>query len=1262
MDMLSRSLCPIPRRNLPATWTRNIVSCLAFLFLFVALPTSLQAQDQASITGVVTDSTNAVIAGVQVELKNDTTGVSFKATTNKLGVYLIANAPPGPGYTATFSAAGFETTVISGLYLNVNSTRTQNASMHVGSVVQTVAVSAQAETVTLNTTDATVGNNFQVQFLNDLPVANRDSPSALFYQQPGVTLDGAVTGARVDQTNVTVDGLDVNDEGTGQFGAIVASAPVDSVQEFRGVTAGPLSSAGQGGGGQFELVTRSGTNQFHGALVEYHRDTDLEANNWFNNLSGVPRPPLIRNQFGGNIGGPIKRDKAFFFFDWNSRRDTLSNLEERTVPMASFRNGEVSYPNNTGGISTLTSTQVAALDPLGTGFNPQLLTIIQNRYPAPNDLSGNYGDLVNTAGFRFNAPFPFTENDYVGRVDYNFNANQKIWGRVTFERENATESAIHFPGDPETYPFLNKSYAWVVGESWTIGNNRSNQLSYGETYEDYAFPNTYNPTGVNQYSFGTIDSGGTFMDGPYGSAINAQGRTYPIPIVRDDFAWQKGKHALTFGGTFKWESPDGYTYLDYNTPNVGIGGGMQNLNTTAPQNSLRPSDIATDSTSQATYDQEFTFALGRYQSVGTTFNYDAKGNPLPLGSKSDAHYRFYETELYFGDTWKITPDVTVSYGVRWQNYSVPYEVNGVESLPNLNFKQFFGSRIAQSAAGAYGTATDCNPTLGQGVPCVNYVLGGKANHAQGYFQPQYDNFAPRLAIAYNPSFDRKTVYTVGGGVIFDHTVVNAIQYQASQYSYLFQASANKPFGTSGNPTASLTNDPRFSGFSTPPAGPTAPAAISPPFTPFVAGGQPYGLANGGAFNEGVSNDLRTPYSIQFNAGVQHEFPQGYLLKATYVGRLGRRLLGQADANQLIDFPDSIGNSGQTMGQAMGLAEQNLRAGTPIQPQPWFENMLFPGIGGDFGFNNNTDFVMNGLAPLPFRGDFADTIQALSFYSAYFGIPIIPDNVGMGSQFSEFTYYTNMGRSNYNGFLLTLHKNAGYGLQFDLNYTWSKSLDNVSVIANAPAIGGYGFICDALRSGNCYGNSDFDVKHDLNGNFIYELPFGRGKMFGGTASYWANEIIGGWEISGLPTWTTGHPFFAAANAFVAGYANDAPAILVGSKSDLGMHIHKNGNTVYAFTKERATKADFTGPVGFQIGGRNNLRGPGYADLDLGLGKTFPLYKERVNLKFRADAFNSLNHPSFNNPSNDITEASGRFGVISSTASGARVLQLALRAEF
>ncbi|MFZ0692409.1 MAG: carboxypeptidase-like regulatory domain-containing protein [Acidobacteriaceae bacterium] len=1239
---------------------------LPLLFAF-SFALALSAQDTASITGVVTDTSGAVVPGVQVTLTNAATGVKYQAVTNAEGSFTINEARPGPGYTATFSHAGFQSTSVTGIYLNVSATRTQNVQLTVGNVVQTVAVSAADQDVTVDTSDATVGNNFQVQFLNELPIANRDSPAALFTQQPGVTLDGAVTGARVDQDNVTLDGLDVNDNETGNFGAIVANAPVDSVQEFRGTTAGELATAGEGGGGQYELITRSGTNQFHGSLVEYHRDTDLEANNWFNNNDGVARPPLIRNQFGGNFGGPIFKNKLFFFFDYNGRRDTLSNLVERTVPMDDFRNGTIAYCNNTspknGCVqSTLTSAQVAAHDPSGIGFDQDLLTFFDKRYPAANDLSGAAGDTINTAGFRFNAPFPYVENDYVARIDYSLNNTMKLFIVGHDARTNSTEAAIQFPGDPQTYPFIDKSYSWVVGHSWTIGPNMLNQAEGGLTFENYNFPNTYNPPGVNQFqSFGGNGSGGAILSSPYARAINAQSRTFPIPIVKDDFSWQKGKHSLTLGGTFKWETPHNNTILDYNSPTVGLGGYIDGL--TAAQ---RPSDIG-GGNATALYDSAFALALAPYTNVSATYNYDAQGNAVPQGTGAIRDYRYYETELYVGDTWKVTPSLTLSYGLRWQNYTVPYEIHGLESVDQMGtpggttssvdqttFDNYFAQRIAQSAAGISGNLS---------VPLFDYVLGGKANHAPGLYHTDDKNFAPRFAFAWSPSFDRKSVFNGGAGIVYDHTVVNAILYQQTQYSYVFEAAVGQPLGVPNNTAATLQQDQRFTTISSPPPPPAAPA-ITKPFYPYVtgtgAGATPNGLANGDAFNEMVDPTFKTPYSLQFNFGFQHQFPQGYLLKTAYVGRLGRRLMAQADTSQLIDFPDKT--SGQLYSQAFANMSKQLRTGvatTDVTAQPWYENILPAGLGAAYGYANNTALVADNTQPYGIRGDFADN----TFLLAAFGI--LPPNVGMDSQFDENTMYTNKGFSTYNGLLTTLHKNFGYGLQFDLNYTWSHSIDNVSVTANTVAFGGYGFICDALRPRECRGNSDFDVANNLSGNFIYDLPFGHGRSYAASIPTWANEIIGGWIVSGLPSWHTGNAYFAGANAFVAGYANNAPAILTGPIGDMKAKLHGgNGQPMVAYSNLNAANADYTGPLGFEIGSRNNLRGPGYFDMDLGLGKTFPL-RERVSLKFRGDAFDAFNHPNFDTPCTDITDANCEFGIIGSTVGtgeSTRVLQVAARLEF
>jgi hypothetical protein len=401
-----------------------------------------------------------------------------------------------------------------------------------------------------------------------------------------------------------------------------------------------------------------------------------------------------------------------------------------------------------------------------------------------------------------------------------------------------------------------------------------------------------------------------------------------------------------------------------------------------------------------------------------------------------------------------------------------------------------------------------------------------------------------------------------------------------------------------------------------------------------------------------------------------------VLKLSYAGRLGRRLLAQSDANQLLDFPDNTGLSNQTFSGAFSSITQQMRAGATsatVVSQPWFEDMVQPGLGVANGFANNTQYIVGEFGGNVYRGDFADVSQYLSSFT--------PLNVGGAAQFSDNTFYGNQGFSSYNALLATLQKNMSHGLHFDLNYTWAHSIDNVSIFANSQGdfgLGGIGQVCDLVRPRECRGNSDFQEKMYITSDATYQLPFGKGKMFANDISYLANEIIGGWEISAISTWHSGQAWGTNSNAYVASYSNDAPGILVGPKSAVATHLVKNGPAggVNIFANQANAQNAYVGPIGFHIGARNGLVGPRYYDEDLGLGKTFPIWDDKLNMKFRADAFNAFNHPNFTLPAEngyqsldqqDVTSSS--FGNISYTVgpsgnnnNGARVVQLSLRLEF
>jgi Carboxypeptidase regulatory-like domain/TonB dependent receptor len=1306
------------RENL--TMTRTKVASFLVLIVSLLTPAFLSGQEVASLTGSVTDTTGAVVPGASVKLVDTRTNAAVTTKTDTVGGYVLSRLLPGPGYQLTVTKDGFETVVISGVYLAVATTHTQNVQLKLGTVSQTVEVNGAGSAVSLDTTDTSVSTDFDMNLVHELPVQLRDNPAALMILQPGVvdvgqgsssdsngSRAGAVTGARIDQNNVTLDGLDVNDFGTGLAFYVNGNAPVDSVQEFRGESANQLTAEGRGSGAQVQMTTKSGTNTWHGAAYEYNRVTALEANTYFNNLSGLPRTPLIRNQFGADLGGPAIKNKLFFFFDYNGRRDDAAVSVENIVPLDNWLNGEVGYINDGVGctsasranttpncVTYLTPTQLSTpagpclsngttgtpvpCDPLAIGPNSNLLTFINGRYPHANDLG--VGDGINTGGFRFNAPAHLIENDYVSRIDYNISTNMKLFGRVSILRQYTDDdinfpAPIQFPGDPTTHQIQDTTYAYVIGHTWTISNDKVNQLVYGETRQRLNFPTLFNPSTYIEYQvFGNITS-------PYSSQAS-QGRVVPIPVYKDDFTYTRGAHTFQVGGQFKPIKDEGYTVFDLDIVDLGIGGNLNALPASQqPSNILQPGPNDPSGVATTAWNDSFPFSLGRFSNVVVNTNNTRNLQPLPPGSKFQLNSRFYETEAYVQDTWRVRSDLTVNYGLRYQYYSVPYEMNGLEALANQGFNQFFLPRVQ---AGQQGSAGPFEP--------VSFFLAGKANNEPGYYQPNWHDFAPRFGVAYNPSFtdgflgkllgDRKTVIRAGAGVVFDHSITSALAFFQEELSGIFQNSN----GTPGN---SLATDPRFTATNTLPPGVVQPTPPTNPFTPFIVNGIGVGEASD---SDTYSTDpnLKTPYSETISFGIQRELPGHFQFDATYFGRFGRRLLAQADAGQVVNFTDTTPGSGQTLNQAFSALETQIRGGaTTVTPQPFFENQTVGGTaecqslgapnctallafgnqssGGNLG--SNTSFLQTGnLASIVFTNAAFGELAALAV-PGYTGL--IP-GVGMNPQYGLNIYQTNKGASDYNGLLTSLHRKLANGLQFDLNYTYSHSIDNTSVNANnfsgeAANFSG-GILCDANNPRLCRAYSEFDITHIISADGIYDLPIGRGKHFGSAMPSWLNQVIGGWQFAGIDSWHTGFAFTPVANAEPISVNNNVPPIFDGDYSALKTHIHNVNGSIQLFANQANAIAAFTAPTGLQAGSRNILRGPRYSDVDLSLNKHFPIH-ERLGVEFRAEAYNVFNHTNFDLPGTlspgtigtaDITNP-GQFGVITTT-SDSREMQLSLRIEF
>ena len=620
----------------------------------------------------------------------------------------------------------------------------------------------------------------------------------------------------------------------------------------------------------------------------------------------------------------------------------------------------------------------------------------------------------------------------------------------------------------------------------------------------------------------------------------------------------------------------------------------------------------------------------------------------------------------------MNKQLTLTYGLRYQVYSVPYEVHGDESVSQLvglgqrqsTFNQYFNDRLEANATG------NVNAVL----PYFEEILGGKANNGPSSYSPSYKDIAPRFAFAYTPSFAPKTVFNGSAAIVYDRSVINAINFLQDQLSFLFYNNNTNQLGGLNDPTQRLGANLSYNSSLNP-----VPTPITPPYIPYVSSGAGYGLAYG---EEGFVIDpgLRDPYSISLNAGVQQDLPFHMLLHVNYVGRLGRRLLADADAAQVLNFPDNL--SGQNLSQAFAGLTAQMRANpnaTSYTAQPWFENLVGNYIGGCTAYAANcTSLVASTIGQLGARGDIGDAI----YYLNYFGL--LPPNVGMPSQFGAQAFLTNKGSSNYHALLFTLSKNFSHGLQFNFNYTFSHSIDNNSQTSNNNALyNSTGIICDATQPRACRGNSDFDVRQIITGDFSYDLPFGHDRRFYAGSGTLVNELIGGWSVSGIASHRTGLPINVLSDAFLASFAAEDPAIFTGTHSQLAsLKSHPNNvqGTVYNFAGGLAgantAYSYFRGPLGLEYGSRNLLKGPSATNLDLGLAKIFPILpSHNVNLTFRADAFNIFNHPNFAGPAGtagtnqpDIVNNASPFGQITSTISPSgqlgdiRVAQFSLRLEF
>lgn len=1218
----------------------RLASALLLIGLF-ALPVFSQ-QGTSTVRGTVKDPQGKVVSGASVKLTNLGTGADRTTTTSSEGVFSFEVVQVGD-YKVEVEASGFKKGVVTDVHALVSSPTSVEVTLEVGNISESVTVSASSAELLVNRDDATLGSTFVNKQITQLPLEARNVPSLLTLQT-ATTRDGYVAGSRADQSNITLDGVDINEA---QTNTIIGSDPAngtdianlspsnstvlrlnsEAIEEFRVTTTNPNANQGRSAGAQVSLVTKSGTNEWHGALFEFYRTSAFAANNFFNNKAGhfrpndvavltgsaragdpkVPRSPLIRHTFGGALGGPIITDKAFFFYSYEGDRITQSASQLRTVPLPSLGQGLVRFRTNSGSITTLTSADITAIFP-AVGVNPLAISTLAGaaaKYPA-NDFT--VGDGLNTAGFRFNAPIPVKRNSHAGRFDFNLTSNQQA-----FVRANVIYDLL---GREQQFPDTPAPNIWshptgiAAGHTWTISNNLINSFRYGYTREAFT---QQGDSAANSISFRFVFSPLTFS--------RTLTRLTPVQNFTNDVSWIKENHSFGFGTNIRFisnkrESFSGSFDSAITNPSFFVGGGA------SISNPIRAIHTNMAGASVTGVQNAVTAIIGRFSQYSGNFLFDADGTLLQPGVPSEREFKTQEYDVYAQDAWKISPHFTLTYGLRYGISRPVYETSGFEVRTDIPVAEVF--RLRQEAA-----------RRGENfVQPLQLVLSGPANNADPLYKWDKNNFQPRAAFAWSPSFRNGFLGRVFGREnqsVFRGGVAITNDYYGQQLAVSFDLNNTLGFSSSNTIAANTFNlttrpAPLFTGFNqsirTLPRI-TIPGNISFPRT------QPFDTdpaLQQARIESTLDSDLVAPINYSWNLTYERELPKGLVIQTSYIGRLARNLIASRDVMALNNLVDP--KSGMDWYTAAQILEDFRRAGTPIEqiPQlPFFANFLPTNIAalmdeiyfgfccGVFPTHNLTQTQAVYAVALNFYGnDWTDTQD------------VIEDGLGRNlffhPQYGALSAFSSIAKSNYHAGTLSIRQRLGRSLTADFNYTLSHSLDDASGLQTSGAFGG-AFILNPLRQGDSYANSDFDVRHIINANAVWEMPFGRGRRFFSGANGFANALLGGWQLSGIFRWNSGLPMFSPYDD--ARWATNWNVQSSGVRTRPVQTCPTRGGKLFGDCLLESYRS-WRGAYAGETGDRNVLRLPGYVNLDMGLSKSFDMpWSETQKLQIRFEVFNVTN---------------------------------------
>jgi len=1260
-------------------------------------PAWAQAANTGTVTGVVADQQGAVVVGAAVTLTNKDTGISQKTTTKEDGHYVVVNLAPGT-YDLSVAKTGFKTAKVTAQEVRVGLTTSINVKLQVGT--QDTIVEVKATDVELQTLDASVGNVFDQLALEKLPSLSRDATALLLIQpmaapgfNNGVTgsgegnlSGGGVAGARADQNTFMVDGGDAssNTEGGGGYangGVFMATpkaaipTPIESLQEFRVVTNNSNTFA-RSAGAEVQMVTRSGTNAWHGAVYENNQNTDYNANVWQLNRSGQPRNIWIDNRFGARLGGPIQKDKAFFFFMYEGRRHKVGSPFTRLVPSALMRQGILQYADAGGVVHQINlglpvsgtnpgcgATGTLNCDPRLKGVSP-VIQSVWNLLPAGNNTAE--GDGLNTIGYDSSVPLIINDNFAVGRLDYKLNEKWDLNTSYHYAvsdgvSPNQIDIGGVVKGDTKgvpvsTRPVPTQPRFFTLGATGRLTTNMTsdvhfNWLRHWWQWKPVApFPQVSGTAAALQIYNESAGSGLVPMNVDTQSARsrvwNGKDFTYG-----DNTTWLRGKHMISFGGEFRHEH---FTHTRDDKVVGALTSPVYFVDKTA-------SDIATfsanflppnlPSSGISNWQNAYVAATGMVARAQQLLTRTANFTPNPAGTPlhQDTIVDFYN--LYFADSWRMTPNFTVTLGLGWGAQTPPYETSGLQTImvnsatgKPIIFNDFLASAAASAAAGTvYGPGLAFAPikSLGRKYP----------------YDAEWNDFEPRLSLAWNPSFkgsfleklmgDKNSVIRAGYGRFHDRlNGVGLVMTPALGIGFGNTVACHqvKIVGTECTTGKANRTNPN-NAFRIGVDGSSIPIPGLSSVTGTLIPGSDAGFPGANSPYEGldfrVDPHRKVGVEDTWTLSIERTLPSKALLEVGYVGRVAHHLYGAGDVGQV---PYMLKLGGQTYASAYDAVAKAVRAGTAPAAQPFWEAALGPGGTASVAASEATNFQQG---------------HAWIIFDDQIGLPI------EDLQMDDEQISTSIGNSNYHAGYLSLRKQVTNGLMFQANYTFSHSFDTIGFTQENVFISP----SDAFNKSRDYGPSAFDRRHVLNMFVVYDLPFGKGHYLGGNNTL--DKIIGGWTFS---------PVFAAASAIPvavfdgsalgecdqwgngdgSGPCGNSQLPLAGAPKSASAHY--NGTSVTPFGLSPTAAAGlFREPFFSDLrAGGGGFRSYPRWNLDASLTKVTTI-TERVKLNFGVHAVNLLNHMEFVDPTLDVSNPT-KFGVTTNQYSSQRFLNLNIKVEF